>query len=213
MVREKRRIPMRTIDYFIALITAIIMIVGAYQFYFFCQRHPIGSPRELPATWDDHLPFWPSWVWVYSGLYYPVILYLVFVQPSFQAFHYTAFSFLVLLAMQCVVFLLFPVHTPARWRNYDAGESLSHRMLAFVHRFDRVSNSMPSMHVSVATLTGIYLAQALEPSLGRGAIAAYAFPVLIALSAIFTKQHYLADLIPGALFGWLAYIISLWLLA
>jgi hypothetical protein len=34
---------------------------------------------------------------------------------------------------------------------------------------------------------------------------ALGFPVVIAASAVFTKQHYLADLPPGALFGYLAY--------
>ena len=34
---------------------------------------------------------------------------------------------------------------------------------------------------------------------------AFAFPVLIALSCIFTKQHYLVDLPFGAALGWLSF--------
>ena len=36
------------------------------------------------------------------------------------------------------------------------------------------------------------------------------FPLLIAISALFTKQHYLVDLAPGAVMGWIAWQIHLW---
>jgi hypothetical protein len=196
------------IDYMISLVSAIVMIIGGYQFYFFVQRHHLGTPRHLNAKLDQHVPFWPSWVWIYSGLYYPIILLLVFVQTSFRMFNYTAFSFLLLLVLQCTVFFFFPIDIPNYWRAYDPNGSLSLRMLAFVHRFDGITNSLPSMHVSVATLTAIHLCNTLAPMLGSYAMLSYAFPVLIALSALFTKQHYLADILPGVAFGWLAYRMS-----
>jgi membrane-associated phospholipid phosphatase len=199
---------MRPIDYAVCLIMAIVMIIGGYQFYFFVQRYHIRKPREFDTRYDDFIPFWPSWVWIYSGLYYPAILVLVFLQASYENFSKTAFSFLVLLAMQFTVFFLFPVKIPERWRNYDHKASLSLRMLAFVHHFDKLVNSIPSMHVSVATLTAIHLQVALAPVFGADASWIFLFPVLIALSAIFTKQHYLYDLLPGAFFGWLAWRLT-----
>ncbi|MCB1380599.1 MAG: phosphatase PAP2 family protein [Alphaproteobacteria bacterium] len=195
---------MRPIDYAICLISAIVMIIGGYQFYFFVQRHHLGQPREFNTWFDDKVPFWPSWVWIYSGLYYPIILLLVFAQESFQSFNYTAFSYLVLLAMQFTVFFFWPVRIPQRWRKYDAKASLSLRMLAFVHRYDKMANSIPSMHVSVATLTAIHLRAAFAPGLASWADIVYLFPLLIALSALFTKQHYVYDIVPGVVFGWAA---------
>jgi membrane-associated phospholipid phosphatase len=117
----------------------------------------------------------------------------------------TVFSFLILLAMQIVVFYVFPVRIPAAWREYNPNASLSHRMLAFIQRYDSFSNSIPSMHVSVATLTALHLYSNLNIAMGAFAPLVFTFPVAIALSAIFTKQHYVADLAPGAVFGWLAY--------
>lgn len=206
-------VAMRSIDYAVGLISAIIMIVGGYQFYFFCQRHHMGNPREFNTRFDDLVPFWPSWVWIYSCLYYPVILYLVFAQESFQSFNYTAFSYLVLLAMQCLVFFFFPVRIPAHWRSYVIDGSLSRRLLALLQRYDSVSNSIPSMHVSVASLTAIHLYNVFAADHPSWAMLAFGFPIIIALSAIFTKQHYLADLLPGAAFGWLAYWVTAWMLA
>jgi len=204
---------MRSIDYVICLTSAIVMIIGGYQVYFFVQRHHIRRAREFDTLLDDWVPFWPLWVWIYSGLYYPVILLLVFTQTSFRSFNYTAFSYLVLLAMQFTVFFFLPVRIPDRWRDYDANSSLSLRMLAFVHRFDKMSNSIPSMHVSVATLTALHLHSTLPQGWGDWLLLVYLFPALIAASALFTKQHYLADVLPGAVFGWIAYHFTTWLLS
>jgi len=80
---------------------------------------------------------------------------------------------------------------------------LSERLLACVQSFDARSNSFPSMHVSVATLTSLQL----QPHFGA---AAFAFPVLVGLSCLFTKQHYVVDLPPGAVLGWTVYRIYSW---
>ena len=205
---------MNGVDYFVGLVSAAVMIIGGYQFYFFVQRRHLGEARLLPTAIDDYIPFWPSWVWIYSGLYYPIIVALVFLQPDFRAYNYTAFSFLILLAMQFLVFLLLPTRVPDHWREFDPKQSMAHRFLGFVQSYDQLSNSLPSMHVSVATLTAIHLYLGVEPLVGPSwASLSYAFPLLISLSAVFTKQHYVIDLPPGVAFGWLAWRISEWFLA
>ena len=186
---------MKTSDYVINLLLTIILIVGVYQFYFWCQRNQLAAARELKLRVDDWIPYWPSWVWVYSCIYYPIILYLNLVIDSPRQFTYVASSFVLLLGLQMLFFVLFPVTTPAHWRGYNRERCLSERFLALVQRFDARSNSFPSMHVSVAMLTSLHLL----PHLGT---AAFAFPLLIALSCVFTKQHYVVDLPAGALLGW-----------
>jgi membrane-associated phospholipid phosphatase len=191
---------MTVTDYAVHLILGTILIVGAYQFYFWCQRNPLRPARELRLPLDDRIPFRPEWVWIYSFLYYPVILYTTWVVQSSREFVYVAVSFLGLLAMQMAFFLVFPVATPEAWRAINGGRTWSERFLAFVQRIDARSNSFPSMHTSVATLTALYL----SPHVG---LAAFAFPVVIGLSCLFTKQHYLVDLPAGAALGWLAHLV------
>jgi membrane-associated phospholipid phosphatase len=189
---------MYTTDYAIDLVLSVILIIGVYQFYFWCQRNHVAPPREFRLAIDERLPYWPSWVWVYSFLYYPLILYLNFILPTPRQFTHVAVSYMLLLCLQMAFFLLVPVTTPEHWRRYNQRRTLSERFLAFVQRLDARSNSFPSMHVSVATLTALHM----QPHLG---VAGFAFPVLIGLSCVFTKQHYLIDLPPGALLGWVAY--------
>jgi len=186
---------MHIVDYAFNLVLSVILIVGAYQFYFWCQRNPLTQPRELKLGIDERIPYWPGWVWIYSFIYYPLILVLNLALETPRQFTHVATSFMLLLALQMAFFVLFPVTTPERWRTLNTGRSVSERFLAVVQRFDARSNSFPSMHTSVAMLTALHL----SPHLGAGA---FAFPVLIALSCLFTKQHYVVDLPAGAALGW-----------
>ena len=186
---------MHAVDYALNLVLSVILIVGAYQFYFWCQRNPLAQPRELKLSIDERIPYWPGWVWIYSFIYYPLILVLNLAVESPRQFTHLATSFMLLLALQMAFFVLFPVTTPERWRALNTRRSASERFLAFVQRFDARSNSFPSMHTSVAMLTALHL----QPHFGA---AAFAFPALIALSCLFTKQHYVVDLPAGAALGW-----------
>ncbi|MBN8494896.1 MAG: phosphatase PAP2 family protein [Burkholderiales bacterium] len=193
---------MSPLDIGINLVLSVVLIVGAYQFYFFTQRHWIRPPRRFVSPIDERIPYMPGWSWVYSFLYYPAILYLNLIAGSPGHFLRMAFSFIVLLAMQLACFTLYPVATPAHWRREPDSGARSERFLKFVRNFDAESNCFPSMHVSVATLTALHAQTTLGP-------VAFAFPLLIAVSCALTKQHYLIDLPFGALLGWGAYRLYL----
>ncbi|HTB84718.1 MAG TPA: phosphatase PAP2 family protein [Candidatus Sulfotelmatobacter sp.] len=185
-------------DYLIDLVMSVFLIVGVYQFYFWCQRNYVTQPRALKTPLDDSIPYWPRWVWIYSGLYYPVIVYINFTVESPRQFLHIAMSYILLLVAQMAFFIFFPVATPAEWRDINQRRGRSERFLAFVQSLDAPSNSFPSMHMSVATLTAMHL----WPHLGPWTML---FPGLIALSCVFTKQHFLIDLPAGAALGWLVF--------
>jgi membrane-associated phospholipid phosphatase len=197
---------MRPSDYVINLVLSGVLIVGAYQFYFWCQRNAPFEPRELRLPIDELIPFVPRWVWIYSFLYYPAILYVNLVVKSAEQFTQVAASYMLLLALQVACFLLFPVRTPLSWRVRPEHRTLSERFLAFVQRFDAPSNSFPSMHTSVAMLTALHL-------FDRHGMVVFAFPALIGMSCLFTKQHYVVDIPAGAALGWTAHQLHLGLIA
>jgi len=190
----------------IDLVLSAVLIVGGYQFYFWCQRNALFEPRELGTFLDERIPFMPAWVWIYSLPYYPAILYVNLGLKSSEQFIQTAISYLMLLGLQMAFFLMVPVRTPHHWREANGGRGLSERFLAFVQRFDAPTNSFPSMHTSVAMLTSLHLYHHIG-----GAV--FAFPALIGLSCLFTKQHYLIDIPAGAALGWLDYSLYLKLIA
>lgn len=185
-------------DRCVNLLLSAVLIVGAYQFYFWCQRNVFFEPREWRTTLDERIPYVPAWVWIYSFLYYPAILYVNVVVESAQQFTRVAASYLVLLALQVLFFTLLPVRTPSHWRSVNGGRTPSERFLALVQRFDGPTNSFPSMHTSVAMLTALHL----QPQVGA---VAFAFPLLIGVSCLLTKQHYVVDVPAGAALGLVAY--------
>src|SRR5437773_8736901 len=139
-------------DRMIQLLVSVFLIVGVYQFYFWCQRNHRTEPREFRLPLDDLIPFRPRWVWIYSFLYYPVIVAVNWSVGSPRQYLYVALSYLILLGFQMACFTLLPVATPAAWRAGNLRRGRSERFLALVQSFDARSNSFPSMHTSVATL-------------------------------------------------------------
>lgn len=196
---------MSLFEYFVNLTIAVLLIVGGYQIYFTPQRRPWRKAIELPSALDNKIPFVPEWVWVYSILYYPIILLLVVTIDDYRSFNMTVFSFILLLFLQIFAFYIFPVRTPHEWRNFD-NKTMSTRLLALVHKYDSASNCFPSMHVSVATLTALHLNNNLSEVIGVTSLLSFLFPILIAISTLFTKQHYVIDIPPGAVLGYFSYM-------
>lgn len=192
---------MAFVDYVVMLCLSIVLIIGGYQIYFLPQKTPLRAPYTFSTKFDELIPFYPSWVWVYSGLYYPMILVLCIISESFREFCYMAISFVSLLMLHLIFFYFFPIKTPSSWRDFNRYESRSTRLLALIHKYDSPVNCFPSTHVSVATLTALYMQSYLDANQYWGSGAIFAFPILISLSAVFTKQHYLVDLPAGVVLG------------
>lgn len=190
-------------DRVLELFITVVLIVGGYQFYFWAQRQTFFDARYFETHWDEKIDFDPRWVWIYSGLYYPMILLAALTVPTWREFAYTVGCFLTLLAIQVTMFVLWPVAIPGHWRTafhvYAARDEHPHsmRMLDMVWSYDKLRNSLPSMHVSVAMMVDLTIGHN-WPAAG---VAGLAFPLLIAISALKTKQHYVVDVIPGALLG------------
>ena len=176
---------------------AALLIIGGYQIYFLPQRWPGRVPRRPLISLDNKIPFIPQWVWIYSLLYYPLILSPILTIEDFEQYAYTALNFMLLLMAQVTIAYVLPVKTPDHWRCYERKNSLSERFLGLVQSIDRGGNCFPSMHVSVATLAALHVYN--NVPLGAALLfwTLAASLILISLSALFTKQHYLVDLPAG----------------
>lgn len=198
---------MGAFDRVLEIFITVVLIVGGYQFYFWAQRQTFFDARYFETDWDRKIVFDPRWVWIYSGLYYPMILLAALSVPTWPAYAYAVGCFLTLLAIQVTMFVLWPVAIPAAWRTashvHAARDIAPHsmRMLDMVWSYDKLRNSLPSMHVSVAMMVDLTIG-------ANWPIAGYVgvlFPLLIATSALKTKQHYCIDVIPGAVLGALVF--------
>ena len=112
-------------DLLVMVLMTVIIIVCIYQFYFLTQDHMLKPARRFSTEVDDKIPFQPAWVWIYSGLYYPVIIAIIFTMEDMRHYNLTVMSFICLLAMQMVCFRYFPVQTPPEWREFGDRQGIS----------------------------------------------------------------------------------------
>jgi membrane-associated phospholipid phosphatase len=195
-------------DRVIEIAMTVVLIIGGYQFYFWAQRQRWRPHRFLETRFDGMISYDPRWVWVYSGLYYPMIVLAALSVPDWTGFAHVTACYLCLLAVQMQFFLFLPIEVPISWRENArlSARALKHnrsqRFIELVWSYDKFRNSMPSMHVSVATMTDLTIWQH-WPLVGHIGIA---FPILIGASALKTKQHYVVDVVPGAVTGALVFL-------
>jgi membrane-associated phospholipid phosphatase len=159
-----------------------------------------GTFHRLALPLDGMIPFVPVFVFAYV---------MVYVTPAFSVFlirdraeFYRTFLAFGLNAVICYsIFLIFPVEYP---RLYVIPHDLSGRFLSFVQVLDRPVNCFPSHHISTAFTTFFAVRRQHR---GWGAVFGV-IAVLIALSTLFVKQHYLVDVPAGIGVAWLTYILS-----
>jgi PAP2 superfamily len=188
-----------------AFFLSILLIVAGYQFYFLPQRRPIKNANiGIASRLDEKFPFRPQWVWIYSIGYYPYILSTILTLSSIGDFYSTCVSYVALLFFHIIISYIYPVRTPAKWRSYSA-TCISSRFLKFVQRIDKGGNCFPSMHVAVATLTAIHITANRYNEASSLILIVWMAPILISASALYTKQHFFADIIPGVVLAFFVY--------
>ncbi|MBS3104816.1 phosphatase PAP2 family protein [Candidatus Woesearchaeota archaeon] len=191
------------LDYVISIIIAILFMRGIHDLYLFAYKHRLAKVKNLEIFVDSWFSYKPNWVWVYVSLY-PVIIISAYTTKSINQFTYSLFSYFILALILMIFYILFPVKVPEKWHKVlHRGNSFPEKMMISVRKFDAPGNCFPSMHVSAATLTVLHLMANL-PQLG---IIPLIYLLLISMSVLYTKQHYIADIIPGYVVGWISYKI------
>ena len=169
--------------------------------YFATNRQNVVPAHLLPLTVvDSGLPFLPWTGWIYSTVFI-MPLVACFAVESDADVRVLVLSFAGMTTLDTLVFLAYPTAYP---RPGMGSLSLAAAPLALVRFFDTPKNCFPSQHVAAAFLTALHV-QRLSPSWGSACLA---LALAISLSTLTTKQHYLWDVIAGALVAVAAYRLS-----
>lgn len=175
---------------------------------YFGLQHLLGAPEWTPqaTALDDAIAFDDRWVWAYHSLTLLVPIVPLMATQREELVRYA--NGLALLCLPCfVIFALFAVAGP---RPEAAAEiTRDNPLYQLILGVDGTGNSLPSLHVALTLYSlcfGYYLARrALTPERLRVYVtAATIWGCLIVFSTLAIKQHWLIDLPPGALLGWLA---------
>lgn len=162
--------------------------------YRFIGIHTLARSTPVTQTWlDERLPWVPELAWVYL-VYYGFLLW-VFLKAcerrDFASWYTTTLS---IVGATFLAFLLWPTRID-RLELEPSGAGAG--LLAILWEFDPPTNCVPSLHISLTIWAG-YVGCSLR-MFGRG----YAVLAWLAMtaSALFTRQHLIADVVGGTVLG------------
>lgn len=171
---------------------------------------PMSPPQRLPwLPFETLIPVVPETFWIYMSAVPMLFVYFFYEEDRLRALRYLV-SYLSLVLFCAIVFAFFPTVYPREYYpiqgHVDPVLQLGFNILRFV---DAPSNCFPSLHVAGAVLAAL-VSQERRERVSRWFPLRFShvmtvWAVAISLSTLTTKQHYLLDVISGALSGYLAY--------
>ena len=192
----------------LAYIVARTLLASAFMFllpmYFVIGQWTSGWPHYQPfVALDAGMPLSPRWIGVYGSLYMCGFLLPLVVVRGQELFRQTMKAYLFVMLVSYLGFLVYPTTAPhAGPLRVDGFATWS---LQLFYDIDQPYGCFPSLHVAYSFVGALACCRMHR---GAGAVAA-AWALLIGVSTIYTKQHFVVDAIAGAIIGLLAYAIFL----
>lgn len=153
--------------------------------------------NTLATRLDDAIPFVPAFVFGYMTLYVlPIVL--IFAIRERKRLEETFVAYVVVNAVAFPIYVLYPVYCAKPAINTD---TVSGWFLALEHSWDTPMNSFPSLHACFALLI-FFSCRGLN---ARLSIVLFTTALLIGVSALLVKQHYVADIGAGFLLAYVAH--------
>lgn len=182
----------------------MVLLVSLVPFYLLIAGRARGGMVHAPElALDRLLPLAPTWALVYGALYAFLIALPVFVIQQPELIRRAVWAYLTVWSVAYVCFVLYPTIAPRP--ETVTGEGFAVWGLRFLYDADPPYNCFPSLHVAHSFVSALASFR-VHRTLGLLAIAS-AF--LVGLSTLFTKQHYVADVVAGILLALVAYAIFL----
>lgn len=167
------------------------------------------SPRHLPFTaLDLAVPFLPWTFWIYSSIYF-IYFTSCFLQKDLAVFEKFLTGYVIAYVLAGALFLAFPTTFPRDLFPLPAEtNSLTREAFLWFRSIDAPTNCFPSMHVGSCVMATMPFYKR-RP---RVFLFFCAWTAAIGMATITTKQHYVADVLAGAVFGLFAHFLALsWL--
>ena len=183
------------------LAAAVVALAPLYFVIGFWTRDwPVYRPE---IALDRVVPLQPAWMLVYGSLYVFAFLLPIAVVRQPGLFRQALKAFLAVMIVAYAGFMLFPTAGP----RPDAvpGAGFFSWTLRVLYDIDPSHGCFPSLHVAYAFVSALTVYR-----VHRGVgIAALVWTALIGASTLFTKQHFVVDVIAGALMAYAAYLLFL----
>jgi len=179
----------------------MVALATIIPFYLYIGYLVRAGPVHVPAIELDHLlPVVPAWAPVYLSLFLAALL-PAFVLHQQELIRRTVLAYLATWLIAFVCFLAWP--TIGTRPAAVAGDGFLAWMLRTIYASDAPYNCFPSLHVAQCFLAA-FACSRVHSGVG---FAAALWACAVGLSTLFTKQHYVADVIGGAVLAYLSYLV------
>lgn len=169
----------------------LFLVVLYFCVYFLIGALFRGRPAARPAVFvDAWVPLAPWWVFIYAFVYFFAFI-PAFVVHDLDLYRRTVRAYFITFTLSFVCFLLYPTifEKPTDINtSYFAGWAL-----AVVWFLDTPGNCLPSLHVATAFVSSWSILK-VHRTVGRICLT---ISTLIAISTLYTKQHYILDVVFG----------------
>ena len=179
----------------------LMLLVPCYLFI--ANRAAVGTVHAPELPWDRAVPLQPTWALIYGALYMFLIVLPVIVVREEAHIRRTFWTYLAVWITAYVCFLVYPTVAPRP--SEVVGDGFAVWGLRFLYDADPPYNCFPSLHVAHSFVSALTCYR-LDRRLGHGALFCAS---LVAISTLFTKQHYIADVVAGIVLAFAAYVLIL----
>jgi len=178
---------------------AMVALALTIPFYLYIASLVHGRPLHVPAMdLDRMIPVQAAWAPVYLSLFLAALL-PAFVLHQPELIERTVRAYLAAWLAAYVFFLVYPTLSPRP--QTVAGEGFLAWMLRTIWASDVRYNCFPSLHVAQCFIAAL-ACRRVHTAVGNAALA---WATAVSLSTLFTKQHYVADVLGGIVLAGLAY--------
>ena len=182
----------------------MVALMALVPVYLYIAHDVAAGSVHRPEIWlDQLLPVQPVWALIYGALYLFLIVLPVFVVREQEHIRRTFLAYLAVWLTAYVIFMAYPTVAPRP--DKVVGKGFANWGLRFLYDADPPYNCFPSLHVAHSFVSAL----ACYPVHRRVGVFATVAAAIVALSTLFTRQHYVLDVVAGVVLACVAYWIFL----
>jgi membrane-associated phospholipid phosphatase len=144
-----------------------------------------------PLRIDQNVPFLDWTIWIYHSQFFLLAFNIALLKDE-EKLSRVFYALNLASLLSFLIFFIYPTTIPRIPQN---GAGLTMKAFAVLYSLDSPTNCFPSLHISLAWLSAIGVAQE-HKKLG---VFVGLWTVLISISTMSTKQHYVIDVLGGLL--------------
>lgn len=182
------------------LISAVLYFLFGYLFLNWLNSDRVHY-FNVGFPFESQIPFIPFFVFGYTLVYISVFgVYLL--MPDNVYFKKVAKMFFVLTTVHFAFFILMPVKMTLR-PILSQGTGIINEIVKFYYWIDNPYNCFPSLHVAYTLLGGLVLWNYKR----KWACVYMLTTLIVSISVILVKQHYILDVVGGYVTAILIYLV------